>query len=128
VKWLIRLFLIAHGLVHLGVWLPPFKEGAGAFNPGFSWVLNAFSVGPAAGRAIAVSLAVIATVAFVVTGFAMLGQQEWWRPTAVAAAVVSLSLIILCFNPWLSLAVALDGAILVPPWWVQWPSVAIVGS
>lgn len=59
-----RVFLIAHGL-HLAVWLPQPKQGEVPFDTSHSPVFGDV-------RSIAVALAVVTTVAFVVTGVAFL--------------------------------------------------------
>lgn len=96
------LFLIAHGLVHLGVWLPPAKSDA-PFDPHHSWLF---------GEAGAVSriLAVVAVGLLIAGGVLALGGGG--AALAAAGAAVSLVLIGITFNAWLFAAVAINIAII----------------
>lgn len=60
--WLAGLFLLAHGLVHLGIWCTPFDPVKAPFNPRHSWF--AVRVGREAGLVLAVVLAVAAAAVF----------------------------------------------------------------
>jgi hypothetical protein len=97
------LFLIAHGLVHLGVWLAPVKDDA-PFDPRQSWIL---------GEAGAVSriLAIVAAALLITAGVLVLGDGG--AALAVAGAAVSLLLIVITFNRWLLGAVAINIAIVI---------------
>ena len=99
------LFLIAHGLVHIAVWIPDPKENA-PFDPRHSWLLGD------AGRFTHV-LAVGACVIFVVAGILVLAGADVGAAMAVAGAGISLFLVFLTFNPWLLGAVAIDIAIVI---------------
>ena len=100
------LFLVAHGLVHLAVWLPAPKEEA-PFDPSHSWLL-----GDAHGAVRALPLA--AGLLFALAGVLVLGGAGLGAALAVAGAVVSLALVLLTFHHWLLGAVAIDiGIILV---------------
>lgn len=107
-RWLAGLFLVAHGLVHLAIWLPRHQEGA-PMDPGHSPFLGDV-------RAASVVLAVIAAVAFVVAGIGVLLATTWWAPVAIGAAAVSLALVALTFTPWWLFAVVIDVAVIVLAW------------
>ena len=78
---LVGVFVIAHGLVTFGIWAAPVAEKA-PFNPSHSWLLGDT-------RTLAIALAVLAAIAFVVTGGGFLAQQDWWAAAAVAAGAVA---------------------------------------
>jgi hypothetical protein len=103
VNVLLGLLLIAHGLVHLAVWLAPPADGA-PFDPGRSWL-----IGDARGPAR--RLAGAACVLFVVAGLLVSLGLSGGPGVAAAGAVVSLVLVALTFNRWLSGAVAINVAI-----------------
>ena len=124
-------FLIAHGLIHAAIWLPQaFGVRAAAdphapFDPGVSWILS--GLGDGGVRWLSVMLALVAAFGFVAGGAGLFAQQGWWRTMTVSAAVVSLALLVVYFDPWLSAAVLLDLALLASIGWAQWPSAAQVG-
>jgi hypothetical protein len=99
------LFLVAHGLLHLAIWLPEPKQDA-PFDPGHSWLLGAV-------RRPARALAVAAGALFALAGVLVLAGGDAGAALAVAAAVVSLALVLVTFHPWLIGAVAIDVAITV---------------
>jgi hypothetical protein len=101
---LIGLLLVAHGLITFGIWAAPVPEKA-PFNPNQSWLLGDT-------RTLAIALAVLAAIAFVVTGGGFLAQQDWWALAAVAAGAVAVLLMALYFNPWLSAGILISAAIL----------------
>ena len=100
------IFLIAHGLMHLAVWLPT-PTVAAPFDPGRSWMLGE-------ARAAARMLALVACAALVTSGTLVLPGAGEGAVVAVAGAAVSLALITLTFNRWLAGAVAINvGIVLV---------------
>ena len=122
-SWLIAAFLIAHGAVHLAVWLPPSPTNAerqAPFAPDRSAVLTSTQVSQAASHVVAVLLAGAATTVYVLAGLAVGLGSGWAVALAVAAAIIGLALKLLFFNPWLSLGVLLDAAVLSSALWA-WP-------
>ena len=97
------LFLIAHGLVHLAIWLPEPKADA-PFDPLHSWL---FRDGDRPVRALAVS----ACVMLVAAGVLVLTGAGLGAGLAVAGAALSLVLVVATFHPWLLGAVAINTAI-----------------
>jgi hypothetical protein len=97
------LFLVAHGLVHLAIWLPAPKEDA-PFDPGHSWLLGAV-------RRPARALAVAAGALFALAGVLVLAGADAGAALAVAGVAVSLALVLLTFHAWLLGAVVIDVAI-----------------
>ena len=100
------LFLIAHGLVHVAIWVPEPQEGA-PLNPRHSWLF-----GEAGG--LTRTLALAACGLLVLAGvFLLNGASDLDAGLAVAGALVSLALVLLTFHPWLMGAVAINIAIVV---------------
>jgi hypothetical protein len=97
------LFLIAHGLVHLGVWLPAPREDA-PFDPGHSWLLGD-------ARSQARALAWTAFLVLAAGGGLVLAGAGLGATLAVTGAAISLALVVLTFHPWLLGAAAIDVAI-----------------
>lgn len=104
-RWLAGLFLIAHGLVHLAIWLPR-PSAKAPFDVGRS---------PFAGnvRRPAVSLAVAAAAVLGLGGLGVLASAPWWIPVTVAGAGISAALLLLTFNLWWLIGLAINAAIIV---------------
>jgi hypothetical protein len=97
------LFLIAHGLVHLAVWLPAPQKDA-PFDPGHSWLL-------ADARSQARTLAWAACLALAASGTLVMVGAGLAAALAVTGAAISLALVVLTFYAWLLGAAAIDVAI-----------------
>jgi hypothetical protein len=108
VRWLAGLFLVAHGLVHVAIWSAPRSEDA-PFDASHSPLFGDVRVVAAVG-------AVVAGAAFVVSGIAYLTAQDWWAAWALAAAGISLVLLVVTFTPWWLLAMLIDVGIAVLAW------------
>ncbi len=100
-RWIGGLFLIAHGLLHIAVWVPPSPANV-PFDTSRSPIFGNV-------RGIAISLSVLAALLFVAAGIAVLTQAAWWPIAAIAAAATSALLILLTFSP---------GS------WLGWPSMS----
>lgn len=90
-RFVIGLFLILHGLVHL--WLFTLSQRLIEFKPemgwsGKSWLLTGV-FGDSTTRLLASTLFVVATVAFVASGVAIFFQSDWWWSILLAASIVS---------------------------------------
>ena len=90
-RFVIGLFLILHGLVHL--WLFTLSQRLIEFKPemgwsGKSWLLTDV-FGDSTTRLLASTLFVVATVAFVASGVAIFFQSDWWWSILLAASFVS---------------------------------------
>jgi hypothetical protein len=113
--WLIAAFLIAHGAVHLAVWLPPAPsdaEHSAPFAPDHSAVLTRIHVRQTTAHMTAERLAGAATVVYIVAGMAVALGSGWAVGLTAVAALLGLTLKCLFFNPWLSLGVLLDAMVL----------------
>ena len=90
-RFVIGLFLILHGLVHL--WLFTLSQRLIEFKPemgwsGKSWLLTGV-FGDSTTRLLASTLFVVATVAFVASGVTIFFQSDWWWSILLAASIVS---------------------------------------
>lgn len=99
------LVLVAHGLVHLAVWVAPPPPDA-PFDSRCSWLLeDAGSLSRA--------LAIAACAFFVLAGVLVIAAADLGATLALVGAVTSLALILLTFNRWFVFAVAINAAIIV---------------
>lgn len=99
-RWLVGYFLIAHGILHLLIWLPAKGEEA-PFDAHDSPIRGDV-------RVAATILAVAAGGASVVGGTGVLAQQPWAPGLVLIAAAVSAVLLLLTFTPWWLAALAID--------------------
>lgn len=104
VRILLGGFVVAHGLVTAAVWGMPQKPGE-PFRATHSWLLGD-------ARSLAIALALVATVGFVLAGVGFLGHQTWWGGFGIVAGAVALVLMLLYFNPWLLAGIGISAAIL----------------
>ena len=115
--WLFIAFLVAHGLVHLAVWLSPVQAADVPFRPDRSWLLGAGHTA----HCTSVALAVAAAAAFLAAAVALMLGLAVWQPVTVAASVLGLTMSLLYFNPWLLADVALNAGLLSGLLATEWP-------
>ena len=96
--------MVAHGLVTAAIWMSPAKEGE-PFRATQSWALGDV-------RSLAVALALVAALGFVIAGIGLLAHQTWWGVFGIGAGAVALLLMGLYFNPWLLAGIAISGGVL----------------
>lgn len=119
--WLLGIFLVSHGLLHLAIWLPrPQEETAppAAFYPDHSMVLTALHARTT--HRLAVGLATTVAMAYALAGFAVVTSSPLAVVMAAAAAVLGLALKALFFHPWLTIGVLIDLTVLASAVWA-WP-------
>lgn len=104
VRLLLGAFVVAHGLVTAAVWATPAKGGE-PFRATHSWLLG--DVKP-----LALALALVAAMGFVLAGVGFLAHQSWWGAFGIGAGAVALVLMALFFNPWLLAGIAISGGVL----------------
>ena len=115
-------FLIAHGLVHLAIWLMPKPADQKApFDPDHSWLLGEQ-------KTVAVLLAVTAAALLVAGGLGLWAHADWWRSVAVIGLAASFSLMVVYFNPWYLFIEGVNAALIVGIVWLTWPSKTMVGA
>jgi len=95
-------FLAWHGLVHIVMWR--FYEST-SWDPRSSWLV-------ADGRALTITIAALAAALFVLAGLALLADQDWWAFPAVAASLISITLMLLTFNVRWLWGIALDAGVI----------------
>jgi hypothetical protein len=123
---IIAIFLILHGLVHAILALAPNPNAPDARVGEFfsqSWLLNSLGLPAGGGRSLAITLAAIATLGFVATGLALLDflvPFDWWRTLAIVSAIVSLLLLVIFWNRYLIIGVAIDILILAALFFAGW--------
>lgn len=96
--------VIAHGAVTALIWLIPAGKDA-PFDAAHSWLFGDT-------RAISAGFGALTGVAFVVTGVAALATLPWWPEAAIAAGAAGVLLMVLWFDPWLVLGIAISAAVL----------------
>ena len=109
--WLAGLFLLAHGLVHLGIWCTPFDPAKAPFDPRRSWLAARIGQERSA-RGLAVVLAVAAAAVFLVAGTGVIIGAPWGQAAAITGATVSLLLTLVYFHRWLSFNLLINAAII----------------
>jgi hypothetical protein len=119
-RFLFIAFLIAHGAIHLAIWIPQPKPDA-PFDAGRSWLLGNQ-------RQLAMVLAVAIAVVLVVAGIGLWAQADWWRTAAVVGLVGSFGLMIVFFHPWFIPIQVINAALILALLWLDWPSEAMVGA
>jgi hypothetical protein len=101
----VAIVLIVHGFVHARVWMPAYSADTpnSGPNPNHSWLLGDV-------RGLAVALALLAAVGLMTGGIGYLSDQNWWTAVTIGGGAVSLALIGLYFNRWLSLGAVISAA------------------
>ena len=112
-------FLIAHGAIHLAMWIPQPKADA-PFDAGRSWLLGNQ-------RLLALVSAVAIAVILVAAGIGLWAHADWWRAAAVVGLAGSLGLMILFFQTWFLPIQVVNAGLLIGLLWLDWPSEAMVG-
>jgi hypothetical protein len=93
-------FIVLHGLVHLlyvGQSLRLFELQPDMVWPDGSWLLG-HVLGVQAARGLASAVGVAATLGFAAGGAGLLFQGDWWRDTLMAAALLSMVIVVLFWN------------------------------
>lgn len=119
-RFLFIAFLIAHGAVHLAIWLSPISQDA-PFDPGRSWLLGSQ-------RGVALAIAVAAAALLIVGGVGLWMEGSWWRVMAVTGLAASFLLMALFFHPWFIPIQVINAGLIVALLWLDWPSPSVVGA
>jgi hypothetical protein len=95
IRWLIAIAMLMHGAGHIVFVLAAFTDTPMEFSAA-PWLLpGAFTVDSPVGKAFAL-LWLLAMLGFMVAAVGLIMRKEWWPGLAVAAAVVSLVVLL----PW----------------------------
>ena len=122
VRIIIGALLMIHGFAHWQI-----TSGWGKVTPD-SAVLRAAGMEAAALASLGAALWVVALISFNLAGIAIFAGQGWWRVLAIGAAVVSLLVMTLFWQPSFIIGAAVDVGILVALLWAHWPAPALVGA
>jgi hypothetical protein len=114
--------LMIHGFAHWQI-----TSGWGKVTAD-SAALRAIGIGDSMVAALGTALWVVALLSFNLAGISVFAGQGWWRALATGAAVVSLLVMALFWQPNYIIGVAVDVGILVALLWAHWPTPALVGA
>ena len=123
-RFLFIAFLVAHGLVHLfmWVWVPkpePGKEPP--FDASYSWLLGNQ-------KGVAATVAMATAAILIVAGIALWAEADWWRAAAILGLAVSFGLMVVYLTPWFIFNEGVNAALFVSIVWLSWPSKTMVGA
>ena len=118
----IGLFLLAHGLIHVAIYAPPTAADA-PFDPGHAWLAGSLR----RVRPVLLTIAYAYAAALTVAGVGLFAHQDWWQPAAIVGAALSLLLLVLFFNPWITVGVAINVALILVLVQTDWPSAGTLG-
>lgn len=99
IGWLI----LVHAVITAAVWAAPLLPEA-PFNPGHSWLLGD-------SRPISAPAGLLLALALATTGVGLVTGQLWWAPLGLATGAAATLFVLIYFNPWLCLAVAINTGI-----------------
>jgi hypothetical protein len=127
----IAIVLAFHGIGHVLFLAPALRVATWADQTGGSWLLSS-TVGDGAAHALGAAAWAAATILFVVAAAGLLMTQEWWRPVAVAGALISVVGIVVFWDgiatSSAAFALVVDIAVVVGLVVAHWPSVESVGA
>lgn len=109
-RFLIGLFIILHGLVHL--WFFTLSQGLVKIKPGMpepgwtgkSWIFTGL-LGDSTTRSVASILFLTAPIAFVISGVGIFLRAEWWWTVLMSSAVFSSAIILILWDGGMQLLV-----------------------
>lgn len=107
-------FLVAHGLLHLAIWLPhsePDPDRPPPFEPDHSALLTATAAPVETIHRVAVGAAVAVAVTYVLAATVIGVDAPGAVGVTVVAATLGLVQKALFFHPWLSLGVLIDAGV-----------------
>ena len=108
-------FLMAHGLLHLVIWLPHFDTDTARpppFRPDHSAVLSAVHAPHQVAHWISIILALVAAWLYVSAGGLVASGLTGAATLAAAAALWGIALKAVFFHPWLTIGLLLDICVL----------------
>lgn len=115
---LLAAFLLAHGAIHLSFLSPrpPATAGGPAwpFEIAHSWLLSPLGMSADAIRPVGLGLMAVTMGAFALAALSVFGvlPAGAWAATVALGAGTSIVLLVLFFDPWLVLGLAIDAVLL----------------
>lgn len=116
---LVGFLLAAHGLIHMSYLAPVPAAQPGAWHWPFeiarSWLVTGLGVDANLVRMTAMPLIAITVIGFVAAGLAAAGlvvPDAWFRPLLVVAAIASVGLLAILFDPIIVLGFVIDAVLL----------------
>jgi len=99
-RFLIGLFVILHGLVHL--WYFTLSQRLVEFKPemgwtGKSWIFSNL-LGDSTTRSLASILLVLVAIVFVISGVGIFIRADWWWPMLLGSAIFSSTILFLFWD------------------------------
>jgi hypothetical protein len=85
-------------------------------------------MGAGAVASLGTALWVVALLSFNLAGVGIFAAQGWWRTPAIGAAIVSLLLMGLFWQPTFVIGAVVDIGILAALLWAHWPIPALLGA
>jgi hypothetical protein len=120
-RFLFIAFLIAHGVVHVAIWVSPRSQNRKApFDPAHSWLVGVQ-------RPLSIVLALVTAALLIGAGVGLWAHAEWWRPVAAISLAMSLVLMILYFNRWFVFIMFVNAGLIAGIVWLDWPSASMAG-
>ena len=120
-RFLFIAFLIAHGLVHLTIWLMPKPADQKApFDP----IIRGCSVTRRRWQ----SSSPLPQLVLMAGGLGLWAQAEWWQSVAAIGLAASFGLMVAYFNPWYLFIEGVNAALIVGIVWLAWPTKTMVGA
>lgn len=117
-------FLIAHGLVHVAMWVFVSKPAPGKEAPldaSYSWPFGNQ-------KALATTVAAATAVVLVVAGIGLWAHADWWRIAAIIGLAASFLLMVVYFTPWFAFIEGVNLALIGSIVWLDWPTQTMVGA
>ena len=102
-RWLVAVFLIAHGALNLLIWGLPTPSDA-PFDVHKSPIFGEV-------RVASTLIAATAEVLLIVAGITYLTDAGWWWVAAMAGACLSAAVMVLTFTPWWLFGLVINSAI-----------------
>ena len=131
---LIGILLLLHGLIHGVLAIAPNPRAAQPVAATFfsvwagPWLTDRVSGG--ALKSVALVLAAVAAIGFLLAGWAMFDRlipHIWWRPLAIASAMISLLLCALFWDRYLIMGPVVAIGVIVALALFRWPTEALLG-
>jgi hypothetical protein len=122
------LFLVAHGYLTLATYVTPSQDAP--FEATRSWLFEPLGMSKGVQNTLSMILAGMEAVAFVAAALGAIGVPRLvgiWRWSTVAGAAISLFLMGLYFDPFLSVGVAISLGLLVAILVFRWPTNKALG-